>query len=165
MDQNVSLNTEIRAAIKTGNLAKVKELLEGKSERLHVMTPFGTWLHVAAAHGQLEIISFLIAQGIDINRNGGILEGSALNEASSKGHVDIVRLLLDSGAAMDTSASVLNPLFGAVYGRSLQVVKLLIDRGIDHSVKYTSKTMKNMDALAFARERGETEIAKYLATL
>lgn len=64
---------------------------------------------------------------------------------------------------MDTSASVRNPLFAAIVGQSQEVVRLLLDRGIDASVRYNSNTMIDMDATAFALWRGETELARIIA--
>jgi ankyrin repeat protein len=73
----------------------------------------------------------------------------------TEGHLDIVWYLLAHGAELDVSASEKNPLFGAIYGGHADVAKALVDAGIDVNVKYTGETMKNMDALTFARERGQ----------
>jgi ankyrin repeat protein len=58
-----------------------------------------------------------------------------------------------------------NPLFSAVNYGSLNIVKLLIERGVDPSICYTGESMKNMDALAFAVELGKKDIAEYLRSL
>src|SRR5262245_14761134 len=63
---------------------------------------------------------------------------------------------------MDVSEPVRNPLFGAIYGGHTDVARLLIDSGIDTNIKYNGKNMKEMDALAFAREWGRTDIADLL---
>jgi ankyrin repeat protein len=129
------------------------------------MTPFGTWLHVAAKAGHVDLAGDLIQRGLDVNRRGGTFDGSPLNLAASAGHLPVIQLLLESGAEMDVSEPERNPLFGAIYGGHLEVAKLLVVRGIDYRVRYTGGTMTNMDAEAFARERGEEEIAAYLASL
>lgn len=156
---------EVRGAIKKDDLIKVKELIEADLQRLNIMTPFGTWLHVAASFGRLDIVKFLVSSGIDVNRCGGTFDASAINRAASEGHIDIVDYLLIQGAELDVSEPEKNPLFGAIYGGHLSIVKLLIEHGIDTQVKYTGKSMKGMDALAFARERGQTEIAGFLQNL
>jgi hypothetical protein len=43
------------------------------------------------------------------------------------------------------------------------VVRLLLERGIDATVRYSSETMTDMDATAFALWRGETELARIIA--
>jgi ankyrin repeat protein len=55
-----------------------------------------------------------------------------------------------------------NPLFGAIYGGHQEVVKYLVQKGIDVSIRYTGENIKNMNAYEYAREFGQTEIAEYL---
>ncbi|WP_459500879.1 suppressor of fused domain protein [Bacillus sp. C1] len=161
--ENIQLAKEIRTAIKQNNVEGVVELIGSDMELLNIsMRPFGTFLHVAATHGKLEIVKRLIELGADINKRGGVYGGGALNQAASKGQFEIVRYLLTSGAEMDVSEPERNPLFGAIQGGYIDIVKLLIENGIDSRVKYTGEYMKNMDALAFAHEQGQIEIANLL---
>lgn len=153
---------EIRTAIKHGDLGHVKSLLGADAARANMMTPFGTWLHVAASFGKLEIVECLVDAGADLNRNGGILRGAAIKEAASKGHTEIVKYLLARGAKPDVSAMDKNPLFGAIYGGHIEVVKVLIASGIDVSVKYHSRNRNDWDAVAYTKERGQLEIAALL---
>jgi uncharacterized protein len=154
--------TEIRSAIKHGDIEKVVELIGSNSDLLNMLTPFGSWLHVAASKGELEIVKKLVELGININMQGGVYGGGALNEAASAGHFDIVRYLLSCGADMDVSEPERNPLFGAISNGYVDIAKLLIEQGIDIDIRYNGETMKNMDAIAFAREQGEKEIVKLL---
>lgn len=126
-------------------------------------TPFGAWLHVAASVGSVEMVKELLDLGVDINARGGTLGGNALNYAASNGHMEVVKYLLSCGAEMDVSEPERNPLFSAIYGGHIEIVNLLIENGIDIHVKYTGESMKNMDALAFAQERGQAEIAALLS--
>lgn len=161
MDQKL-LAKEIRSAIKNGKIEMVENLIGDNADILNIMTVFGTWLHVAASHGQLEIAKLLIKLGADVNKKGGVFGGSALIEAVSDGHIEIVKLLLLSGAELDVSEPERNPLFGAIYGGHLDIVKLLVEHGIDIKVIYNGTSMRNMDAIAFAIERGQNEIADLL---
>lgn len=156
---------EISSAIENGDTTLMRDLLAAHPSMLALDTPFGSWLHVAAEFGRTEIVAYLLHAGLDINGWGGMEEGAAINIAASNGHMEVVRQLLDAGAELDSSASVRNPLFSAIQQGSMEIVKLLIERGIDYRVSYTGKSMKNMDAEAFARECGQTEIADYLAML
>lgn len=153
---------EIRSAIKNGNVEEVAELIGSNLERLNMMTPFGTWLHVAASRGKLDIVKKLIELGSNINTLGGVYGGGALNEAASGGHVDIVRYLLSCGTDLDTSEPERNPLFGAISNGHVDIAQLLIESGIDTEIKYSGESMKDMDALTFAREQGQLEIVKLL---
>lgn len=160
--ENIQLVKETRTAIRQDNVERVVELIGSDIELLNKVTTFGTWLHDAATHGKLEIIKRLIDLGADINKRAGVFGGGVLNVAASKGQIEIVRYLLSCGAEMDVSDPVGNPLFGAIQEGNDDIAKLLIDNGIDIHVKYTGGSMKNMDALAFAREYGRKEIINLL---
>lgn len=159
---NIQIAKEIRTAIKQGNVEKIKLLIRSDFNNLNMMTPFGTWLHVAASEGKLEIVKCLVDLGIDINKLGGVFCGGAIKEAASEGHIEIVKYLLSCDAALDVSEPERNPLFAAIYGGHVEIAKLLIESGIDIHAKYTGESMKDMDALAFAIEHGQTEIAALL---
>jgi len=129
--------------IKNGDTEQAKEILITDKRLLEFITPFGTWLHVAARAGSLDMIKFLV-------------------DAASVGEFSIVQYLYDRGAVLDVSDSSRNPLFSAIYGGHLDIVKYLVQSGIDITVKYTGDKMKDMDAYTFAIERGQIEIAEYL---
>jgi len=152
----------MRKAIKDGDLNLVKKLSNDNPGLLNVVTPFGTWLHVASTHGKKDIVEFLIEGGLDVNQNGDIADCGALRSASSEGHLDIVELLYNNGAKFDVSEATKSPLFGAIYGGHFRVVKFLVENGIDITVRYNTNALKNMDAYEYAREFGQTEIANYL---
>ena len=156
----IQISKEICSAIKSGNLEKVVELIDSNVEVLNMITPFGTWLHVAASRGELDIVKKLIELGVNINALGGSYGGGALNVAASKGHINVVRYLLSCGADLDISDPIRNPLFGTISNGYPDIAKLLIESGIDVNVKYTGESMKAMDALAFAKEQGQGEIVK-----
>ena len=155
----------LREAVKAGDVQEVRSLIGASKERLQQMTPFGTWLHIAAKGGHLEVVQCLIAMGSDVNARGGTFGGTPVNLAAGYGQPHIVRTLLAAGAELDVSEPERNPLFSAIQGGHLEIVKLLIEHGIDYRVRYTGESMKDMDALAFARERGQTEIVDYLEKL
>jgi len=120
---------EIRTAIKQGDLDRVKEIIAQNKDALYILTPFGSWLHVAASHGELHIVKYLVECGIDPNFEGGISDDAPISRASSKGHIDIVSYLLRKGAKFDISEPDKNPLFSAIYGGHKDVVQLLLDSG------------------------------------
>lgn len=159
---DIQIAKEIRTAVQEGDPDRVAALIGNSKERLHMMTPFGTWLHVAVDEGKIEVVKRLLAVGADVNAKGGVFKAAAIKHAASEGHTEIVKFLLEAGAEMDVSEPERNPLFGAIYGGHLDIVKLLLEKGIDPHIKYTGESMKNMDALAFAKERGQLEIASYL---
>ncbi|PDZ43326.1 ankyrin repeat domain-containing protein [Bacillus wiedmannii] len=152
----------IRDSIKSGQLNTLKDLLEREPKMLEYVTPFGTWLHVATAHGQLEIIEYLINSGINIHAKCGTFSTNVLERAATKGHLHIAEYFVKHQVEMDTSEPDRNPLFAAIYSGHFEIVKLLVMNGIDITIKYSGNNMKEMDAYTFAVERGEMEIAEYV---
>ncbi|WP_154991234.1 ankyrin repeat domain-containing protein [Priestia megaterium] len=147
----------IRGAIKGGHLNKVRDLLEKEPEMLTWVTPFGTWLHVATAHGHLEIVQYLIRAGIDVNAQEGTFSTNALERAAA-----IAKYLINHNIELDISEPDRNPLFAAIYNGHFEMVKLLVENHINISITYFGENMKEMDAYTFALERGQTEMAEYL---
>jgi ankyrin repeat protein len=137
-------------------------LLQQEPDALNVMTPFGSWLHVAATVGNDELVRYLVNRGLDPSIKGGTHKGGAINLAASNGHLKVVQYLLSCGAQVDTSEPERNPLFAAIYGGHADVAMCLLDSGIDASIKYSGQSMKEMDAVAFAKERGQLEIAEVI---
>ncbi|HDR7642353.1 Ankyrin repeat-rich membrane spanning protein [Bacillus cereus] len=145
-----------------GDIEQAKEIIITDKSLLDFVTPFGTWLHVSARAGELDMIKFLVESGMDINRNEGVPKSAPIAHAASEGEMGIVEYLFDNGAILDVSDPNRNPLFSAIYGGHFNIVKYLVQSGIDITVKYTGDTMKDMGAYEFAIERGKVEIAEYL---
>ncbi|HHT7237834.1 MULTISPECIES: ankyrin repeat domain-containing protein [Bacillus] len=158
----IQIAKRIRESIKSGQLNTLRDLLEREPKMLEYVMPFGTWLHVATAHGQLEMIEYLINLGINIHAKGGTFSTNALERAATKGYLHIAEYLIKHQVEMDTSEPDRNPLFAAIYSGHFEIVKLLVMNGIDITIKYSGNNMKDMDAYTFAVERGEMKIADYL---
>lgn len=160
------LEQQIRQSIKNNNLFELKHLLESDPSQVNATYVFGNWLHTAISlDASIEIIQCLVEAGVDVNQRAGILGGNPLNLAASEGRVDVVNYLLKCDAEIDISEPERNPLFSAIYGGHKDVVNLLLSQGIDVTVRYSGENMNDMDAEAFARERGQTEIAQIISTL
>lgn len=164
IDADIKPYPLITAAIKSGDVSQLAELFRRFPEMASFRVPgFHTWLHYAASNGSLPIVEYLASLGFDINFADDLDGVAPLKLAAYSNQYEIAKYLLDRGSRMDTSASVRNPLFGAIVGQSPRIARLLLDRGIDASVRYRSETMDDMDATAFALERGEHEIAGMIA--
>lgn len=152
-------------AIDTGDAERIRRLLQEHPEQRTAYTPFagGTWLHYAALESTLEVVRLLVEAGFDVNQGDRWQGANSLSRAALAGRLDIAEYLLEQGAALDVGSPTRNALFGAIVGRSPEIAKLLLDRGIDSRVRYDSDTMTNMDAVAFAMMRGEREIAHLIA--
>jgi hypothetical protein len=68
----MSATDELFEAVSAGDLARVKEILERAPEAANAVDEEGaTALHLAALHGQREMVRALVAAGADINRRDG----------------------------------------------------------------------------------------------
>jgi len=167
MDELKIIAKNIHSAIRDGNNELAIKLLKDHRHLgiLNFKTPFGTWLHDAALHNRKDIIIYLMSAGIDIDEQGGPFGGNALSEAVNKKNLEIIEYLLSLNIEIITSDSRKNPLFTAIYRGNLDIVKILINHGVNYKVAYTGDYAQNLDAEAFALERGEKEIANYLHSL
>jgi ankyrin repeat protein len=95
---------DISTATKTGDLDRVRELLDGNPELVHHLPGLsyytGLPLRNAAAAGHLEVVKLLLERGADPNEpEPGIApDGGALHAAIGGKHYEIVKLLLERGA-------------------------------------------------------------------
>lgn len=153
---------EMRKAIKTNDIDKVKKLLEENPRLIEIQTPFGSFLHEATMHGMYNIAEYLIKKGINVNIKNGLGNTSALREAAYSGNLNILKLLYNNGAAIDITSSEENPLFAAIPNNHIEIVKYLVAQGIDITAKYDIGEIKDCDAMEYARQYGRTEIYNYL---
>ena len=117
-------------------------------------TVLGPWLCMAAKRASVEVLKLLIHGGADPNlceRGSG---RNPLGCAASAGHVENVRYLLGAGAAVDISSATTNPLWGAVYARSIDMAMLLLANGVDTEKRYSVRAVRDIDSVDFAWEWG-----------
>jgi len=109
-----------------------------------------TALMIAAAKGSSELVGLLIDKGADVNASDHAgftaLISAAYNTASDKDAFRVVKILLEHRANTDKSTSEgITPLFGAISGGNLDIVRILIENGADvnksHPLDGTSPLM------------------------
>ena len=162
---------DISKAIDENEIDRLIALFEKNPGSIDLLTPFGSWLHYAADKSSVATLNALIDIGIDPDIRVDHSDWDVLSEegvapiviAADAGNIENVKFFLEHNVKLDTHSSSANPLFAAVVGRSVEIVNILIDMGIDTKVCYSGEMMNDMDALAFALERGETEIADVIA--
>lgn len=154
-------DTRLHKAAKTGDLLTIKKLLSKGLKIDSADKKERTPLYWAAYHGNNEIIKFLLSKGANIEgcRRYG---PKPLITAASR-HTDTAKLLVKKGASInpssiDASSNELIPLYGALRFGDLELVKMLLPKGLDYQ-----KRIKHGSRLFFnAVEGGDIEIVKYL---
>ncbi|QEI75737.1 ankyrin repeat domain-containing protein [Acinetobacter baumannii] len=152
MDELKIIAKDIHSAIRDGNNELAIKLLKNYRHLgiLNFKTPFGTWLHDAALHNRKDIIVYLVSAGVDINEQGGPFRGNALSQAVNKENIEIIEYFLNLNMEITTSDSIKNPLFTAIYRGNLDIVKILIEHGVNYTVAYTGEYAENLDVETFA---------------
>ena len=114
-----------------------------------------TPLMLAAIHNQIELAKVLIARGADVNRQGW----TPLHYAATRGHRDMMRLLLDHEAYIDSEAdNGTTPLMMAAYYGTPASVKLLLEEGADP----TPRNQSHVNALDLALKVNQQKSAFYI---
>ena len=128
--------TPLHCAAQTNRLPAVKLLLSRGAD-LHARDKSELMLiHFAAQHGDEELIQqLLVEKKVDFTATGNTGE-TVLHCAASAGHINVVCMLLDEGAAVDIEDEMGHtPLhFAAAWGRE-KLVPLLVSRGADVNAK------------------------------
>jgi uncharacterized protein len=112
-------------------------------------------LMLAAINNQIELATVLIARGADVNRPGW----TPLHYAAAKGHKDMMRLLLEHDAYIDSeAANGTTPLMMAAFSTSPLAVKLLLEEGADPTLVDSA----NASALDMALTKDHQQSAFYI---
>ena len=109
----------------------------------------------AADTGNLEQVTLLVEQGADINQIGGGYEGTALDIAAYKGHLEVVRYLVEQEK---TDRRGWTPLLNASCNGHLEMVRYLLEQGSDRD----KTTDSGWTSLHLAAYGGHFETAKLL---
>jgi ankyrin repeat protein len=112
-------------------------------------------LMMAALNGYEDLVKVLIAKGADVNKTGW----TPLHYAATKGHIRIIKLLLEKFAYIDAeSPNKSTPLMMAAMYGTFDSLKLLIHEGADVLLKNDL----NLTALDFARQANRSDSAALL---
>jgi ankyrin repeat protein len=115
----------LAAAAGLGRLADARQLLKtaGSEDRHRAFA-------LAAQHGRVEIVRMLLDAGENPNRynpQGSHSHSTPLHQAVWAGHDPVVRLLVESGAALDIKDTIYEstPLGWAMYGGRTEIAEYL----------------------------------------
>jgi uncharacterized protein len=142
-----------------GNLARVRELLDAHPAALNMRAPWNeTAVEAATQMGNKPILDLLLARGAPLDfftacvlgrveqvaaelasdpgraSARGVHELPVLYFAAIGGSSEIAERLLAGGADVNARAEAAAPIHGAVMGGSVDMVRLLLERGADASL-------------------------------
>lgn len=168
VNENICL--QVDEAFEDRDAETFEKLLAKHPECLRRKDGSDKWMWKAASRNQLPLINALLEVGIGINETNHPPdnqffepEGVAIQQAAQKGHLELVRWLLDHGAEINFEFKGQKrcwPLVGAATQGHFEVVKLLVERGADIHGCYN-----NVNAVTQAETYGQFEIRDYLLSL
>jgi ankyrin repeat protein len=158
IEEFTRMPSELFDAVKRGDTARVKELIE-KGVDVNARDK-DDWapLDIAAYNGYASVAELLIKNGADVNArdNKGF---TPLHFAAYNGHVDVAELLLKHGADLNAKNNDgWTPLHYAAQEGHADVAELLIRHGAD----LNAKNSENKTPLDVARERGQGDVARVI---
>lgn len=144
---------DIHEAAALGDTRRIATLVAAGREIVGSYSGDG-WLplHLASFFGQYDAAKLLLESGAKVaGRSRKPLENTPLNAAAAGNHLEVCRLLLDSGAdpnARQSGGYV--PLHAAAQNGNRALVELLLERGVDRGLR----TDDGRTAQDLAREAG-----------
>jgi ankyrin repeat protein len=151
---------ELYYAAKSGDLIKVKQLIDNGTDinklYYHAKTP----LIVAILHDQGEIIQYLIEKGADVNAAKGI-DHTALELALLYDNPKLMKTLFNRGAVFDVKdRHYILTLLAATHANCMDSIRYIAERGIDLNVNDDGIT-----CLISAAAAGHIKLVKMLLEL
>ena len=124
------------------------------------LPPIGTPLHYAAHCGLHAIARFLIAEhSLDVNSRSFEDNSTPLRLTSMQGHVEIARVLLETGAdVMTQDKDGRSPLHWASSSGHVEVARVLLEGGADTNTQDKDR----QSPLHLASSKGHLEVARVL---
>lgn len=157
----------IYKALNQGDLEKFNQLLKRHPDNLRYEDGRECWLYEASGEGRLPFVKVLVDEfGIGVDESNSpdtYFPETALDAAATKGHLEVVRWLLDHGATLnfEVDGDVGCPsLRSAAAMGKLDVAKLLVERGA-----YLHHVLHDMNPISLADCYGHLEVAKYLRSV
>ncbi|HVF86459.1 MAG TPA: ankyrin repeat domain-containing protein [Pyrinomonadaceae bacterium] len=149
-DAKQQLNDQLYEAVRKGDAATVKSLLDQGADVNAKFRYGATALFKAAERGHTEIVKLLLERGADVNVKDTFYNATPMTWALDKGHVEVVQALLDKGAG-----NVDDVLTTGAGKGNMKLVQLALAKG-------GAKPESLSSALAVAEKNKHAEIVESL---
>ena len=160
------INEKLFKAVETGNAVDVEKALA--AEKINATTYYGAKSIIFTTEkGDFEILKMLLENGKSISRasfwsNSYNVAFSSLLKAAQNSRTDIVKLLLDYGANVETK-DLRAAFVEALLRGNLEITKMLLDAGANVNFKDDNGITPLMYAVLFPSKNQETIVEWLLA--
>ncbi len=148
-------------AVSSGDVSTTQELLRKHPQLLTARPLSKTWLHVAAARPNVNMVSMLLDMGFDVDVVNDVDE-TALAQAVADGQLEVAKYLIKQGA----NPNIGRPLIAAINQEDcpFEMVKLLVENGVDinQTFFWFDDPDQPFTALSHAIDSDNGQIVKYL---
>lgn len=161
-DDGLPIGNRFAVAIEDGDLDAVTALIDGGAA-VDTLIEYGehkiTPLLSAAWEGDVPIVEYLLSKGAKINARATDSGETALLNAVTRGHVDVVKALLAAKADVTLRNKFdFNAFSTAAAAGNQEIAGLLLDAGAK-----PNDGASGLTPLAFAVAAGNTEMIRFLA--
>jgi len=152
------INENLFEAVELRNAAAVKEALS--KEKINATTYYGAKsIILATENGDVEIVKILLESSVKIPRasfwlNSYNIAFLSLLKAAQNGSAKILELLLNYGASVEKKGLGM-AFIEALINRNLEMIKMLLDAGVNVNIKDDNGFTPLMCAILFPVENQE----------
>lgn len=148
------------AAVVQGDIMVVKELVRNDPSILQVSKVGKNWLHWAAQRGHTDIAAVLVEAGLEVDKLTDDGTSTALDIAAGQGRLDSCKWLIAQSADINRGfGKCATPIFSAIYGKSIEVVKLFVEEGARLDAEFGEPVI---NVVGYAKQYGTPEIVEFL---
>ncbi len=157
---------EIHRAARSGDLAKVRELVEKDPALIRLKDENGrTPLHWAARGVHFDLLRFLVEKGAEVG-DADASGATALHSVAARGHLEACRLLVEKGAPVGAkNKDGAPPFYVAATAGNREIMEYLQAHGADKAGLQIRNAWGRTPLCAVARDGGQPEVLKVLIGL